>query len=635
MTDLGDGEGAWTWTWRKDGVHVGNAWIQLGLKDTGGPSFEDEGWAQVRSSVHHLAREIYRLDVVRSGLVITLDGSVASEWAKSLLDETFRRMTSTLLNKLEVAAAFESASDDDDEPPASPSESAGRVGSVTRFPSITPRSEARAGQAFRFEVDLAALPDPDTQGRPVDVKDLPEGWSNVRIGVEVYCSEIVFDDPEDEVGFIVVSKDGSSTAARFNGRIRDDVPPGKPFRLKVTFDQDGRPAGSAVRIVNLEPLRVDGTGEDPSTPPAAILGTVELKAEVSAAMLTITIIADSEPGSFHWRVNTPRGIRCDAPAGKGKIFLGADVRRYARDLLRRCPNLKPGEHHENVLRGIGETIWEKTPSAFRDFYTEMRTRYGSGFPIQIVTEEHYVPWELMHPFQSAAISDPRHLCLTHPIARWFDDQETRMYSELATGGIASFVPEYQTGKSSLPAAREEGLRLVGEFGAVAHEATYAGFTGFWIEPLPEERIAVLHFAGHAASPLDDREGNHEGLRMVDGWVSATEIHSGVRLGNRDGTFVILNACCAGTADEMLGAVGGWPARLAARGFGGVLAPVWAVQDNHASAVVVEHLGGMLKGKTLGVAMRDARAFHSNASGTPYAYLCHGDVMARMGRGPAA
>lgn len=117
--------------------------------------------------------------------------------------------------------------------------------------------------------------------------------------------------------------------------------------------------------------------------------------------------------------------------------------------------------------------------------------------------------------------------------------------------------------------------------------------------------------------------------MTDGWVSSKEVHSGVRLGMRDGTFVVLNACSAGTADETLGVVGGWPTRLATRGFGGVLAPIWAVQDEHASSVVLHQLDGLTKGRPLGEAMRDARVCYRNASATPYAYLCHGDVMARM------
>ncbi|MCJ2105529.1 CHAT domain-containing protein [Methylobacterium sp. E-041] len=635
MTSFGGNESNWIWTWRKDGVHVGDAWIQLGLKDTGGPPAEAEGWAPIRSQIHTLAREIYWLDVVHLGPVIALAGSVASERAKAVLNATFARMTSTLRNNLEVAAAFESASDDDDEPSASEPEGENHVSSITRFPSITPRSEARAGQAFRFDVDLGESPDPSTNAKPVQIIGLPEGWSSVQIGVEIYCSEIVFDDTDGEVGVIVVSKNGSATTASFNGRIKDDVLPDKPFRLKVTFDQDGRPAGWAVRYVSVEPLQVGGARPGPTSPAVVASGTVELKAEVSAATLRISIYADSEAGSYLWRVSTPRGIRCDAPGGSHKIVLGADVRGYARKILRQCPSLKAGERLKSSLRGIGEEIWLKTPSAFKDFYAEMRARYGSGFPIQIITEEHYVPWELMHPTQSVAIPDPHHLCITHPIARWFGEEETRLNSEFARGGIASFVPKYPSGKTSLPAALEEGRRLVEEFGAVAHEATYAGFTGFWSEPLPDEKIAVLHFAGHAASPLDNREGNHEGLRMVDDWVSATEVHSGVRLGNRDGTLVILNACCAGTADEMLGAVSGWPARLAERSFGGVLAPIWAVQDEHASNLVIDYLEGMLKGKTLGVAMRDARAFHSNASGTPYAYQCHGDVMARMDRGSAS
>jgi CHAT domain len=280
------------------------------------------------------------------------------------------------------------------------------------------------------------------------------------------------------------------------------------------------------------------------------------------------------------------------------------------------------------LRGIGENIWAATPRCFKDLYSELRGRYGARFPIQIVTDEPHVPWEMMYPDANAGFEQADHLFMTHPIARWFCVVEGGMRERFERGLIASFVPDYADG-TELPAALAEGRQLVKEFGAQARTATYDSFTGFLCDDMPRERVSVLHFAGHAALAGEAGDSRQEGLRMVDGWVSSSEIHGGVKLGERDNPFAVLNACSAGASVQPLGVLGGWPSGLAERGFAGILAPVWAVQDEHASSVALHQLAGLIKGQMLGETMLDARVCYRNASATPYAYLCYGDVMARM------
>ena len=618
--------GEWNWAWRKGGVMNEGRYLTLGLMDTDGPPVEDEPWSRIRSSIYTLAREIFRMDVMLVGKAITLSGSVTSEKVKASIGALFRSVAEGLRNDLEVTAPFRSANVPWIETAAVvPAES---DGSLRRFPSVTPNGDARPGEAFRFEVDLAQARDRGTEGPAVELTDLPVGWTKVEVVVEVFCDAIIFETPSDNRGIVTILPDGSSRPAAFHGTIKSDAEVGKVHGLMVYFEQEGRHAGSAVRRVRIEKGAATATPEIEVAVPIAERGVVLVR-DVRRPLLTIKIIEGSAPGHLTWSLSTPRGpIPFKTLSWSGQVDLRGDPAAFARGLLQSCPNLRPGRAHISVMRGIGETIWKVTPDCFKGLYAELRAQHGPRFPIQIVTNEPHVPWEMMHPDAEAGFPDADHLFMTHPIARWFGGSEGGMRDGFERGRIVSFVPKYPP-DSALPSAVAEGERLISEFGAVGGLATCDGLRAFLGKAQPGPRVSMLHFAGHATPPGEGTDSAKQGLRMSDGWMSHMEIHGGVILGMEDGTFVLLNACSVGFANHTLGVVGGWPASLAMRGFGGILAPIWAVQDEHASSVVHDHIAGLLKGRTLGETMLDARVCYRGASATPFAYLCHGDVMARM------
>lgn len=234
-----------------------------------------------------------------------------------------------------------------------------------------------------------------------------------------------------------------------------------------------------------------------------------------------------------------------------------------------------------------------------------------------------MPWELMRPTSDGEHAD--HLCMTHPIGRW--NMSRGLIPSIPKGGITSFVPDYDDG--SLPAAIEEGQWLCSEFGAHAAEATFLGFTQFLNSPA-DAATAILHFAGHGAG--EEAEPRQRGLRMSDGWVPIEEINTGVKLGKRDQSLVLLNACYAGNHTNVLGALDGWPSAFIKVGFGGVVAPLWAVQDETACAVMKKAVTRLYRdGESLGSALLDARKDYRNVSAAAFSYVLYGDVMATMTR----
>ncbi|MGY4172643.1 CHAT domain-containing protein [Bradyrhizobium sp. USDA 4529] len=501
--------------------------------------------------------------------------------------------------------------------------------SVNRFPAISTGELPERSKSFKFEVDLSVQRDAGTIGDEMTFVDVPADWSSLDVDVEVFSSSLSF-DPGEERKQIRIVRAGGSVSAKFDATVRGDVSPeARSIEIVAMFTYGGRFSGAARRTFALaapaKPEPATPATSDAATPS----GAVSIVPGATAPELTIKIINAGGEGKYLWSLDAPNGRGLGLGSWSGISDIGRSTSEFALGLLKSCPRLKAGQH-ANVLQGIGEDIWAVTPEQFRRLYLGLRQKFGPGFPIQLVTDEPHVPWEMMHPTGDAGIDDADHLFMTHPISRWFISSESRMPAEFKFGSIASFVPDYADG-TGLPAALDEGKWLVSNLAAVPMDATYGHFTRFWGGEGPKEPVAVLHFAGHGQ--VEDA-GNAK-LKLLDGWVFSSEVNSKVKLGQRYGTFMVINACEVGASDYRLGLISGWAARLTDQGFGGVLAPLWAVQDAHASSVVRDYLQSFVDGRPLGQAMLQARCAHRDKSSTPYAYVCHGDVMASMTRPPTA
>lgn len=605
---------AWEWIWRPEQTLLGGNFA-VGLNDAGGPSLEEAAWVSTRLSIYRMASEIYDLILTRKGASVTVTGQVTKIATKSRIEALIAAHRLAVDNQLVVAAPFKPASGDDLEISLH-SRQKPTTESVTRFPAIQPTCEAVPGSKFTFLVDLAAADDGNGNGITID--QLPSDWSSLDIEAEVISNALHFAEGAS-LATILIKADGSSAAAEFTA-ILNPFPGARSFEIKVLFSYNRRHSGVYRRTIEI----ADAAAPKPdvsSEPTAPSLPSVVFVPRAQAPTLMIRI-SDLGGGDFQWLSLAPQGV--GTGPREAKISLG-DARSFAHQLLGKCPGMPPGRHR-SPLQGIGEQIWQKAPERFRSLMAAMRQEFGPEFPIQLITDEPYIPWEMMFPTADLGIEQPTHLHLTHPIARWFVASELNNRHQLPRGRVASFVPEYGD-QSALQSTLAEGRWFEANLRATRCEATYDSFTNHWGVGMPEGRISIVHFAGHGRSRGADQSSGIE--MMNEEWVTSDDIHGGVKLGERDGSFVILNACAAGAADAALGVIEGFPSRLASRGFRAILAPIWAVLDSQASQVVCDQVQRLVGGKTLGESMRDARAIHQNASSTPFAYVCYGDVMAKM------
>lgn len=482
----------------------------------------------------------------------------------------------------------------------SPSDRPARRIEVRRRPIATMREGSGDDGWTELLVDLIQ---PDDTGPEISLGTHPADRSELTITVRIACMDA--EAIEDDAAEIVLHRDGRSEPAAFRLRFADG--PGRAIRIDAAFFHGTRFCGSATLAVAGEAgvQRPEEPGESQKIEVRGLPGPT----------LSVLILAQGEAQRWIWTTAVP--VR--AP-GVSAVVATGDAEAFARGLLRDCPDFD-AETFEHRLASIGETLWDAAPDPFKAAYLELRMALGPDFAIQFVMEDAWIPWELMKPHGQGVDAD--HLGMTHPVARCPARQANGMAPVLPSGRIVSFAPTYG-GTGDLPGARSEQEMLVREFGAEVADPTRRSLLGLLTAPSGSP-VAVLHYAGHAEADAPDRTG---GLAMGPDVVEIRDVdHSGTSLGERDHSLVVLNACEAGHATEQLGNVAGWAVAFARRGFGGTVAPLWAVDDDVAVDVIRRLLEGLADGRSLGEALRTARRDNRTRSATAYAYVATGDVRA--------
>jgi len=591
-----------------------------------------------------LARLVFSM----SGSNGHLEATVSSEQAAAFLRELFSRSPGIVMLKedIAVAAPFRSAHGADpmdlafDEKfgigPSSVDGDGDKAVVVQRYPSITAKGELAVGEEISVIVRLEDEPDQWTQGDPTKIADLPASWQTISIEVLLESAQMTF---ECASSTITIRRDAKSTPALFYGEILPEASDRGAVQFNAHFFHEGRRCGFAKRTLSLAALKTVEKADEPPVDNNLSIGSTNAGAEGAAANyvspaeiaigapspdLTIMIVRDGSTsmGTYLWTCVASNG----GGQSSGRIDLGPSSEAYAQTLLARCAKLDPGRH-ARVLRGVAEDIWDVAPPEFRRHYINLVSKFGSKFSIQIFSDEAYVPWEMMWP---KVDGDYDHLFMTHPIARWPNAAPYSAPLEFARGMIASFVPDYGPSKT-LPAAKAEGKWLCERLGATAYPATADSFIDLLESAQTPNPINTIHFAGHGFYGNQQRSSSIE--FTGNKFVTVEEVsQGGVKLGKRDRSLVVLNACNVGSGTLELGMVSGWGAALTKNGFGGTLAPLWAVQDDDASTLITDALETFTtKGEALSEAVRSSRVALRDRSSVPYSYMLYGDVTAHMAK----
>lgn len=426
----------------------------------------------------------------------------------------------------------------------------------------------------------------------------------------------------------------------------DTVPDSRLADLVVNFYLDGRWCGEAVRRIEIrarksvEPLAAIPAHETlpwrehlhlaPGAPPPDLLVRIERL----------------DDRSFRWSLLSPHRSFAAIPDADLTTYLGAMPHAFVRQHFEIFTSTALDDALVKELWSKCNLIYSITPEGFRKAYWDLylaAQQQGSRVKldtIQFVSDEPFIPWELMRVADDKRAPDlaPEILSIRHAVGRWLAGESSQLRQSLVVEEIAVFATDYATVARitrKLKWALEELKNLVQRFRATKHAVLTSEVLTF----LEQGAAQLIHFSCHGKANAQETENatlEMEDKELTAPLVYGPEARRGV---GRQRPLVFLNACQAGTGGEVLGMVFGWPQAFVRMGATACVAPLWSVVDETAKDVAAAFYEAVLKDRgadpaaqpqTIGEALRVIRGqWREKKSLTYLGYVLYGDPTARL------
>ncbi|MFL6197257.1 MAG: CHAT domain-containing protein [Thermoanaerobaculia bacterium] len=339
--------------------------------------------------------------------------------------------------------------------------------------------------------------------------------------------------------------------------------------FSALFSYQGRPCGRVTRAVAAADAR-------PANPEDS--GGIRIDAEATAPDLSVRIVRGDDDRSFHCTVQA--GDRIET-ADWRLSGLAADVvrERMARFTAKGVSD----KVRTKYLLSSGYDLFEASPKIFRNAFWEL---IDSGRPpktIAIVTEEPYLPWELMAPTRTLSNGESEErapLGVEFLVSRWTSKSHIAPPQKVPLRDSWVVAPR----DSRLPNAEQEAAMVLEE---IPGERIDPVGIETLEEALERQGRSLLHVICHGKSGaagsqilvLEKKEELEAGLLRA---------MPGVKKAFKSGKpLVFLNACEVGREEPALVGIGGFAEQFMALGASGVIAPLWSVKDSVAHELAVE------------------------------------------------
>jgi len=229
----------------------------------------------------------------------------------------------------------------------------------------------------------------------------------------------------------------------------------------------------------------------------------------------------------------------------------------------------------------------------------------------IVSDEPYIPWELVWPYEQGEWQDDAPWCITLRLTRWLrrdfqGNGHEAPPTQILFRNIACLAPT----DSGLPFAQEEKKfleTLIARHGLVNTSPKQSAWTEV-MELLERGVYHWLHVAAHGnfyppTPESDSAIWLQEKRPLTPDSIVGPDIEGHI---NQWRPGFVFNACHSGRQGWALTNLGGWANRLISSGAGLFIAPMWTVTDGQAFVFAQTFYDELLKGNIVSDSVRKAR-----------------------------
>jgi hypothetical protein len=400
----------------------------------------------------------------------------------------------------------------------------------------------------------------------------------------------------------------------------------EPMYVRALFHYNGRPSGKITRFVNynVKTKRLSwarsrsrkrtSNVEHVMIPNDVPTSNISCDFNASSSDIRIEVLKTAKNDGRTFK------LRCYTPVGdwKGLWVLDKQSDEFVREHM---SNFVEADSKNTLatLQGAGIEFWNSVTKDARNCLTrafescKIRT-------ISILSEEPFVPWELMIPIDIGLDPVPC-LGVAYSMGRWITG-DFRSPSQALSMKTAFIVAPEQSG---LDLAKREAafLKKLLPGSSQIKPVSFSGLD----RSLRKSKHDVVHFICHG-------EGTGTPTLRLDpeDVVTASQVISmkGFLTAFRMHPFAFLNSCEVGRPVRNLAGIGGFANSFLRMGAAGVVAPLWSIDDTVAEKACKIFYRKVLAGKTIGEAMQNLRSQAFRLGVETYASYCYyGDPGARV------
>jgi hypothetical protein len=428
------------------------------------------------------------------------------------------------------------------------------------------------------------------------------------------------------------------TAPKFQAKAEEP-----DFRtIRVNFYLNHHWCGEGLKNIEILPhAGVPEAAEIPKPPVPEWRRCLNVISGGSAPPDLLVRIQEKRLGKYQWSFVSPHKNFQGIPSEKCEMALKDGAQSYVKSNFEPLAKIELNALTMDRLEGTCKEIYQVTPPSFKDVYWDLY-RAARKDPkirldtIQFVTDEPYVPWEIMRVEDAVRAPgvDGEILSVRHSVGRWLASESCEIRSHIPLQDMAIFASDYSTVEAvetKLRWAEREAQDLLGfykdqqkpratRYRLVSHEV---------LEFLKTGKAQVLHFSCHGR--MDQQTPNASALILEDDAtnfvppvITIQAIQRGI---GSQHPLVFLNACQVGGTGAELSFVTGWPQAFLTMGASAVIAPLWSIGDESARTVAEEFYKVVINNSpiSLGAALQNIRKqFQQNKQMTYLAYLLYGD-----------
>jgi hypothetical protein len=433
--------------------------------------------------------------------------------------------------------------------------------------------------------------------------ELPNGIDSLIIEVELVTSThfVILGDTRKTISISRYQE--RSIDAVFSLEVAKNPPP-SPALVLAFFTHRGRASGKVVRTIEINEQYYAGKETQGAGQPVARSAKVpdsgtqisELGVRTHAVEsdLNVTIIAQPSANGRVFRCKVQTRHLPSFVQGVSEDWIpdddsGAMVRRHMSRFTAQRKDEEGKEGLLDSLRGAGKRFWLAAPDNFKKAFWEL---IDGGYPLRsilIVSEEPYLPWELMIPFDQTH-SSRKALGIEFLIGRWVTDGNDDPPQRININNSYVIAPRYK-GSRALKSSDETNYLRENFSGEEISPARIKSFQ----EKVVAKPVTLFHFACHGSAELTGAEGETiplQSIELDDGEnLDASQVFGmpeEVEKAFRDSKpLVFLNACKVGQQQPELVGIGGFAPSFISLGANAVIAPLWSVKDMIASKIALE------------------------------------------------